>query len=184
MRFKSVMFALLCLPLLAVAAVLSPVIAPVLLLAAAVVPGFATFRRTSDKHSWNLASYHSPHSLTWRWLVHLSFGRMFARPALYMSPRESYPGHQSPFVTFAFNIGLAGACASTNNYGWQFGVWLLGVHLQFSQQRPMWYRDMIHRAWDEKEAVASNNARLRAELTEIKHNAARAAMAEIPVHLQ
>lgn len=141
MRFKSVMFALLCLPLLAVAAVLSPVIVPALLLLAAVVPGFAAFKRTSSKRSWNVASYHHPRSLTWRWLLHISLGSIFVRPRLYMSPRESFPGFKSPFVTFAFNIGIAGASASTNNYGWQFGVWILGVHLQFCQQKHMWYPD-------------------------------------------
>lgn len=184
MRFKSVLFAPLCLPLLAVATVLSPVIVPAMMLIASVVPGLAVFKRTSAKRSWNLASYHSPHSLTWRWLINLSLGSVFSRPRLFWSPSfNEHFGTPNPFVSFAFCIGIAGAHAYTTNYGWQFGVTFLGMHVHFSQQRPMWYRDMIQRAWDEKDAVASNNARLRAELAEIKHNAARASLSEVPAHL-
>ncbi|PRD42112.1 hypothetical protein C5748_18350 [Phyllobacterium phragmitis] len=161
MRFISVVYALLCLPLLAVALFISPVIVPSLFLLAAAVPGFAAFKRTSGKRSWNIASYHSPHSLTWRWLIGLSLGSVGSRPRLYMTPSHHYPGMKNPFVAFAFNVGFAGASASTNNYGWQFGAWMLGVHLNFSQQRPMWYRDMIQRAWNEKDDAAREASRLR-----------------------
>lgn len=154
MRFMGVMLGLLCLPALALAIILSPVVVPVLCLLAAVVPGLAVFKRTSSKRTWNIASYHSPHSLTWRWLVHLSRGSVFTRPRLYMTPRETFMGVRDPFPTFAFNTGFSGACASRNNYGWQFGAWLLGVHLQFSQQAPMWYRDLYHRARDEADQLS------------------------------
>ena len=154
MRFMSVVLALLCLPLLAAAIVLSPVIAPVLLIAGLAIPGFAAFKRTSSKRSWNIASYHSPHSLTWRWLIGLSFGSIFARPRLYVSPRSTFMGNVDPFPAFAFNIGIAGASASSNNYGWQFAAWILGIHVHFSQQRPMWYRDLYHRARDEADQLS------------------------------
>lgn len=154
MRFMSVMLGLLCLPLLAVAIVLSPVIVPALCLLAAIVPGLAVLKRTSGKKSWNIASYHSPHSLTWRWLVNLSLGNMFSRPRIYMSPRETFMGGSNPFPAFAFNIGIAGASASTNNYGWQFAAWLLGIHVHFSQQAPMWYRDLYQSARDEADQLS------------------------------
>jgi hypothetical protein len=154
MRFMSVMLALLCLPLLLAVIVFSPVIVPVLCVFAAVVPGFAALKRTSSKRSWNLASYHSPHSLTWRWLISVSFGNMFTRPRIYMTPVDHYPGMKNPFVAFAFNIGIAGASASTNNYGWQFAAWMFGIHVHFSQQQPMWYRDLYHRARDEADQLS------------------------------
>jgi len=154
MRFKSVLLGLLCLPALVLAIALSPVIVPALFILAAAVPGFAVFRRTSSKRAWNLASYHSPHSLTWRWLVHLSLGSMFSRPALYISPRKTFMGVPNPFPAFAFNIGLAGASASRNNYGWQFVAWMFCIHLHFNQQAPMWYRDLYHRARDEADQLS------------------------------
>jgi hypothetical protein len=154
MRFMSVMLGLLCLPLLAVAIILSPVIVPALCLLAAVVPGLAVLRRTSSKRCWNLASYHSPHSLTWRWLIGLTFGGVFSRPRLYMSPRETFMGARNPFPAFAFNIGIAGASASTNNYGWQFAAWMFGIHLHFHQQAPMWYRTLYQRARDEADQLS------------------------------
>jgi hypothetical protein len=49
---------------------------------------------------------------------------------------------------------LGGAHAYTNNYGWQFAAWLLGVHVHFSQQRPMWYRDLYQRARDEADQLS------------------------------
>lgn len=154
MRFMSVMLALLCLPLLAVAIILSPIIVPALCLVALIVPGFAMLKRTSGKKSWNVASYHSPHSLTWHWLLNLSLGALFSRPRLYMSPRSTFLGEKDPFPSFAFNIGIAGASASLNNYGWQFAAWMLGLHVHFQQQRPMWYRDLYHRARDEADQLS------------------------------
>lgn len=154
MRFKSVMYALLCLPLLLAAVVLAPIWAPVLILASRLIPGLATFKRTSSKRSWNVASFHSPHSLTWRWLIGLTLGSMFSRPRLYFSPRRTFMDRPDPFPAFAFNFGFGGAGAMTNNYGWQFNVWLLGVHVHFHQQQPMWYRDLYHRARDEADQLS------------------------------
>lgn len=154
MRFMSVMLGLLCLPALVLVIALSPVIVPTLVILAAIVPGLAVLGRTSSKRTWNLASYHSPHSLTWRWLVHLSIASVFTRPRIHLSPRLSFMGSPDPFPSFAFNIGVAGACASSNNYGWQFGAWLLGLHVQFSQQAPMWYRDLYHRVRDEADQLS------------------------------
>lgn len=185
MRFTSVMLGLLCLPLLAVAIVLSPAIVPVLFILMAIVPGFTAFRRTSGKRSWNIASFHSPHSLTWRWLINMSLSSMFSRPRLYMAPRrDSSFGTRSHFVAFAFNIGIAGASASTNNSGWQFTAMILGLCLNFSQQRPMWYRELIQRAWDEKDAVVRENRRLRDYINIASHNAARSGAASpVAAHL-
>lgn len=155
MRFKSVVYAVLCLPLLLAAVILALIWAPAVLLAAWLIPGFAAFKKTSGKRSWNIASFHSPHSLTWRWLINLTLGSMFSRPRLYFSPkRDEYFGGRLPFVTFVLNMGFGGAMASTNNYGWQFSAWLFGVHVSFHQQKPMWYRDLYQRARDEADQLS------------------------------
>ena len=152
MRFLSVVLGLLCLPALALAIVSVPLWAPFALMLSALVPGFSAFRRTSSPRAWNLAVYHSPHSLTWRWLVDLSLGRVFRKPRIHLD-RGSCEFWRSPFVGFGFNIGVAGARAYTNNYGWQFDAWFLGLHIGFTQQSPMWYRDLYHRARDEADGL-------------------------------
>lgn len=154
MRFLSVVLALLCPLAVAVAIVLFPLAAPAVLILSLVVPGLAVFRGTSSKRTWNIASYHSPHSLTWRWIIGLSLGSIFARPRLYVSSRNTFMGGPDPFPTFAFNIGIAGGSASKNNYGWQLSAWILGLHVHFNQQRPMWYRDLYQRARDEADQLS------------------------------
>lgn len=153
MRFLSVVLGLLCLPLLALAVLLAPVWVPALVFFAMFVPGLMAFKRTSSRRTWNVASYHSPHSLTWRWLIAISIGSMFSRPRIFMEPRNSFMGDRNPFVGFGFNIGIGGAHAYTNNYGWQVVIWFLGVHVHFSQQRPMWYRNLYQRARDEADQL-------------------------------
>lgn len=37
------------------------------------IGGFSLFSRTSSKHSFNIASWHNPKSLTWRWIISVSF---------------------------------------------------------------------------------------------------------------
>lgn len=34
--------------------------------------GLALFRRTNERRSWNLASYHDPASITWSWVLSFS----------------------------------------------------------------------------------------------------------------
>lgn len=102
--------------------------------------GLRFFQRTSGRGSWNIASYHSPHSLTWRWLVGFSLfrgGEARARP-LWWSYRDN------------------------NGLQWGFRVPWLGI-VRWSQQRPMWFRDLYYRNRDEVDG-------LRAELSEPRPN--------------
>lgn len=138
MRFLSVLLGLMCLPVLLLAILTAPLWAPILLLLALIVPGLRAFSRTSKRRRWSLATYHSPHSLTWRWGIGFAIGSILTKPFLRLNGG-------SPFIGFGFSIGLAGAHVYTNNYGWQFGVWLLGLHFDLHQQRPMWYRDIYKR---------------------------------------
>ncbi|AWC25469.1 hypothetical protein CO731_04966 [Aminobacter sp. MSH1] len=146
MRFVGVMLGLLCLPLLLAAFLLTPVIIPALLVLRAVVPGFSAFRRTSSKSSWNLAAYHPPHSLTWRWLLSLRRHElMWLKPFAIAN-------------SFGFGAGvgtLFGFSAYKQpNGGWQWHFALLWHGLSFSQQEPMWYRDLYHRARDEADQLS------------------------------
>lgn len=84
--------------------------------------GLALFTKTNVKGSWNLASFHSPHSITWRWL--LSFSRFRADE---WRVRPVWMPHRT-------NCGLQ----------WTLRIPFLGF-LRFAQQQPMWYRDILNR---------------------------------------
>lgn len=87
--------------------------------------GLALFTRTNSKGTYNLASFHSPHSLTWRWIVAVALPRRGEgrwRPTWFWSPHNS---------------------------GGQAAIGFLKVSLRFHWQRPMWFRDLYHRQRDE-----------------------------------
>lgn len=130
MRFVSIILALLCLPVLLAAILLAPVIVPALFVIAWLLPGFAAFRRTSGRRHWNLASYHSPHSLTWRWLLSFSL------------PRSRDEGR------------WLGFWYSPNNNGVQVYFQIARCCLHVSTQRPMWYRSLYARARDEADQLS------------------------------
>lgn len=81
--------------------------------------GLKLFTRTSDRHSWNLASYHSPHSLTWSWLLCFSLFRS--------DVRRVWP------LGWAYRTNT-GRC-------WGLRLPWIGV-LHYQSQRPIWYRDL------------------------------------------
>lgn len=88
--------------------------------------GLKLFSRTSSRETWNLASFHSPHSLTWRWVISFSLfrgGEARVRPLWY--------GYRD-------NNGLQ----------WGFRVPFVGL-VRWAQQRPMWYRDLYISQRDE-----------------------------------
>lgn len=95
------------------------------------------FSRTSDRRTFSLASWHSPHSLTWRWS--LSF-----RPHEVMWPK---PFAHSNSVGFGIGVGtLLSLVGYRTNDGWQWEVSVFWHGLHFGQQRPMWFKDMYRRA--------------------------------------
>lgn len=110
------------------------------------IGGLSIFSRTSSAKRINLASWHSPHSLTWRWI--LSLGRhqlwTFKPYAFGRALRHGHAGIGGGFGQFiAFR-------AWRDNNGWQLAASLLWHALEFSQQPPMWYRDIYMRERDEE----------------------------------
>lgn len=92
--------------------------------------GLKFFSRTSSPDCWNIASYHSPHSMTWRWFVSFALFRgdeARVRP-LWFSHRTN------------------------NGLQWGFRVPWVGL-VTFQQQRPMWYRDLYQRKRDEVDGL-------------------------------
>ena len=82
------------------------------------IRGIGFLTKTSGKGSWNLLSFHSPHSLTWSWLISFQL------------PRHG----EGRWLGFHRMQGQQ--------------KWLLQVAkfgLGWSSQEPMWYRDMYWR---------------------------------------
>lgn len=84
--------------------------------------GLSMFNRTNSRGLWNIAAFHSPHSLTWRWI--LSFG-LFRNDEGRVWPLW---GHHGSY--------------------WMLRLPFIGI-LSFQTQRPMWYRDLYRRRRDE-----------------------------------
>lgn len=123
------------------------------------------FKRTSCGKTLNVAYWHSPHSLTWRWGLSL-------RRHQFMLPK---PHARRNSIGFGAGLGtLLSFWAHKSNGGWQWGASFFWHGLHFSQQRPMWFKDMIRRSWDEESELKSENRRLRREIDAIQHNTARA----------
>lgn len=92
--------------------------------------GLALFKRTNSKGNWNLASYHSPHSLTWSWILSFS---------LYRGDEAKVWPIWMPHRT---NVG----------FQWAVRFPFIGI-LRMHRQRPMWFRDMYRRSEGERERL-------------------------------
>jgi len=89
--------------------------------------GLSFFRKTSGKRCWNVASYHSPHSLTWSWVLSFS--------------RDGAERHWWPLIVhFRMNTGSQ----------WCLRLPWVGVFV-WHRQQPMWFRDMFWRRQREDE---------------------------------
>jgi hypothetical protein len=130
------------------------------------IGGFALFNRTNSKDNFNLASWHSPHSLTWRWILSLRRHQvMWPKPHAHASKMGLGAGLGQLLAFYAYR----------DNNGLQWSVSLFWHGLAFSQQRPMWFKDMARRHWDEAEELKHENHKLRRQLDEAAFLAARQA---------
>lgn len=94
------------------------------------IRGLTIFSRESGQRSWTIASWHSPHSLTWRWGV--SF-RMFVADEWRVRPL---------WWSYRDNNGLQ----------WGARIPWLGI-IDWHQQHPMWFRDLWQRLRDQRDGL-------------------------------
>jgi hypothetical protein len=87
--------------------------------------------RTSDRHTINLASWHSKHSLTWSWILSFSFFRPSEARVLPL------------FYTYMTNQGRQ----------WGLRIPFIGA-FRWHRQQPMFYRDMWQRDRDLRDGLA------------------------------
>lgn len=87
--------------------------------------------KTSQPSCWTLAAWHSRHSLTWRWVMHVMRFRGDER-------RWCWP----PLLRWRTNYGL----------NWTLVIpWV--CRIEFQQQHSMFYRDMYERQFAERERL-------------------------------
>jgi len=91
--------------------------------------GLKFFSRTSGKGCWNLASFHSPHSMTWSWILSFSL------------PRSRDEGRWLYFSHYRSNVGL------------EWSLQVARTCLRWHRQRPMWYRDCYMRLRDKQDGL-------------------------------
>lgn len=106
--------------------------------------GLRFFNRTSDRRIFGLASYHSPHSLTWSWSLR------FRRHQFYAPKPYAYIGAYGSGA--AIGLGqMIGFSARHDAHGWQISVSLLWCSLDWARQTPMWFRDLYWAKVEEEE---------------------------------
>ena len=94
------------------------------------INGLDFFRKCSGKHHWNIAAFHSPHSLTWSWILGFSLfqdGETRVWPLWWI---------------YRTNQGLM----------WGFRLPFIGM-IRWQRQRPMWYRDLYMNARDREDGL-------------------------------
>jgi len=111
--------------------------------------GLALFQRSSRARTLDLASYHSPHSLTWSWIISATRQSVaWPKPHASLRLKPRLPGG---------HIGLGHLIRFylyRDNNGWQWGVSLFWLSLSWSRQRPMWYRDIYLRERDRRDGLS------------------------------
>lgn len=115
------------------------------------------FTRTNSKGLYNIATYHSPHSLTWSWIVSINFDGIWRG-------FDVSKGRRSIWPRFGFHLW-------GNNHGPQWSVALPGVVLSRQVQSPTWYRDLFYRAREREDALEDGNRKLRRELAKTRATA-------------
>lgn len=109
---------------------------------------------TNSKRTFNLASYHSRHSLTWSWILSLSFSGAWRKP--------------DGRLRFAFTPW-------GTNTGRQWMLVLPFVALQWHRQHEMWFREMFYRVRAREDQLEREVSKLRRKLTAAEEAAALAA---------
>lgn len=108
------------------------------------------FNRTNSARTFNIAAYHSPHSLTWSWILSVSFDGLWRYPPPPLATRKGLRLGFHPYRT---------------NDGRQWVLTMPFVCIQWHRQREMWFRDLHASARDREEALEEKVSKLRRELT-------------------
>lgn len=108
------------------------------------------FNRTNSKRSFNIAAYHSPHSLTWSWILSVSFDGIWRYPPPPIATRKGLRFGFHPFRT---------------NGGLQWVLTAPFVIIHWHRQKEMWFRSLYASARDREEALEAKVSNLRRELT-------------------
>lgn len=116
------------------------------------IGGLGLFQKTNSKGHINLAAYHSPHSLTWSWILSVSFSGAWRYDPAFSKRRG---------LRFGFS-------SWRNNYGRPWVLCLPWVAIEWHVQRPMWFRDLHARSWEEAEQLKAANRKLRLALSQAK----------------
>lgn len=90
--------------------------------------GLALFSRTNSPGHWNIASWHSPHSMTWRWTLTFSL----------------FHGDDARVRPLWWSLSL------NSGPRWGFRIPFVGM-VSCQSQQPMWYRDLYRRLQDNLE---------------------------------
>jgi hypothetical protein len=93
------------------------------------IGGFSFLNRTNSPRTFGIAAWHSPHSMTWRWLLHWSFFKADERRAHW---RLLHWHRNNSGVMAILFIPWAG-------------------RFDFQTQQPLWYRDVYVRERDERD---------------------------------
>lgn len=113
--------------------------------------GFTFFRRTSGR-SINVAAFHSPHSLTWSWILSATLSHI-------LWPK---PYCRKNTIDFGAGLGqMIGFHTYTTNGGRHWSLSLLWVCLSWDRQKPMYYRGLYIDARDARDRLANDNRELR-----------------------
>lgn len=105
---------------------------------------------TNSKRSFNLASYHSRHSLTWSWILSVVFSGTWRKP--------------NGWLRFGFG-----------GYGQMRSLTLPFVAFHWHRQKEMWFRDMFHRAREREDALERQVSKLQRKLVAAEEAAALSA---------
>ncbi len=106
------------------------------------------FSRTNNKALFNIAAWHNPRSLTWRWIVSVYFRRPSFTPHLHAySNRGPHWSRKWGFGTLftGWNWGLSVGLGTFLFFRIDHrsaAISLCGAELGLVTQRPMWRRDL------------------------------------------
>ena len=123
------------------------------------IGGLGLFNRTNSRSLFNIASWHNPRSLTWRWILSVYFRTPTLTPHFYVyggsGPRWSRK-HGFGTLFSGWNWGASLGLGTLIHFRIDYrsvALSLLGAEFGFVTQRPMWLVDIERRRTERQSAV-------------------------------